>query len=62
MKLKINFNNPITGKLKNIFREEIISKNRSSEITEQVKIRFWDNPQILIYNSVSYNLRGFISY
>jgi len=42
--------------------EENISKNRSSETTEQVKMKLCDVPQILIHNSVTYELRGVISF
>lgn len=42
--------------------EENISNNRSSETTEQVKMRLCDIPQILFHNSVAYELRGVISF
>ncbi|CAI6377697.1 unnamed protein product [Macrosiphum euphorbiae] len=42
--------------------EENSSKNRSSETTEQVKMKLCDIPQILIHNSVTYELRGVISF
>lgn len=40
----------------------MVSINRSSETTAQVKMRLSDIPKILVYKYVTYELRGVISY
>lgn len=38
------------------------SNNRSSETTEQVKMRLSDIPKLLVYNDVTYEIKGVISF
>jgi len=39
----------------------VVSNNRSTETTAQVKMKLSDIPKLLVYNYVTYELRGVIS-
>jgi len=40
----------------------VVSNDRSSETAEQVKMRLSDIPKMLVYNDITYELRGVISF
>ncbi|KAF0772719.1 Uncharacterized protein FWK35_00014904 [Aphis craccivora] len=43
-------------------REEVISTNRSSEAAAHIQMKLAEIPQLLLYGSRKYELRGFISF